>query len=281
MKVYSHKEISDPHRLKNISQYTKPLEALQIPYWIFEKDEALIGLVAVGREPLKLIAPPGTPLAIIHLVDPIQVRKVLGQFSTKALKIGTERNVDYIVVTAPYKEKEITNQFQNLNFETFDDAYRMACSLEKPFRTSDRLQFRKIKETQLRDFLEMAPDFLQGSPDVTLRKALQYMGDLPDKLLHIYHRQEAFYYAKKNDQNVGILTLNFDEDLISNIGVKPAERGKGYGREIMIYGLSKLKEEGSKQAYLRVHVDNAPAIGLYESVGFSKIERFITLLWKK
>lgn len=281
MKVYSHKEVPDPHRLKNISQYTKPLEALEIPYWIFEEDKTLIGLVAVGREPFKLIAPPGTLLAIIYLVDLPKVREVLGLFSTKALNIGTERNVEYIVVTAPYKEQEIINQFQNLKFKTFDDAYRMTCSLENSFRSSNRLQFWKIKEEQLRGFLEMAPEFLQGSPDVTLRKALQFMGDLPDTLLQFYYQQEAFYYAKKKKQNVGILTLNLDKGLISNIGVKPAERGKGYGREIMVYGLNRLKEKGCKQAFLRVHVDNTPAIGLYETLGFSKEARFITLLWEK
>jgi ribosomal protein S18 acetylase RimI-like enzyme len=49
----------------------------------------------------------------------------------------------------------------------------------------------------------------------------------------------------------------------------------------MLFTLSQLKANGCKQAYLRVHVKNSPAICLYESLGFSKAERYKTLIWTR
>jgi ribosomal protein S18 acetylase RimI-like enzyme len=48
----------------------------------------------------------------------------------------------------------------------------------------------------------------------------------------------------------------------------------------MQFALQQLKNSGCEQAYLRVHVENKPAIHLYESLGFEKAERYKTLIWK-
>jgi mycothiol synthase len=52
------------------------------------------------------------------------------------------------------------------------------------------------------------------------------------------------------------------------IGVDPAYRGKGIGRELMMAGLARLENRGLKVAELTVDSENKTARALYESLGF-------------
>jgi mycothiol synthase len=53
------------------------------------------------------------------------------------------------------------------------------------------------------------------------------------------------------------------------VGVDPAERGTGLGRALTVIGLRYLRSRGLFQVMLYVDEANTPAIGLYESLGFT------------
>jgi len=55
---------------------------------------------------------------------------------------------------------------------------------------------------------------------------------------------------------------------IYGLGVKPDDRGKGYGREILIGAIGKLKERNPKEIMLQVATKNNKALNLYKSCGF-------------
>ena len=280
MNIYSSKDEKAKPILEKISKYAQQIDAMNIPYWIFAQNSNPIGLVAIGKEPLQLLAAPGTPLALIHLLD-LESRDNAERFASEARKLAAEKDVEYALITLPSKEDEALSHFKSLRFRDLDDSYRMVCQLDNHFKTSGELEFVRVERVEMRHFVKVAKEFLKDSPDIILAKALEHFLDLPEDFLNFYYNMEKFYFAKKNKQPVGILNLNLTKGLISNVGVSSEERGKGYGRQIMLFGLEQLRSNGCKQAYLRVHVDNKAAIHLYEALGFTKADRYRTLIWRK
>jgi ribosomal protein S18 acetylase RimI-like enzyme len=281
MKVYSHADPDVKPFLEKISRYAQQAKAMNLPYWVFVQNLNPIGIVAVGKEPIQLLASPGTPVTLINLIETKQAEEVVEDFVSEALKLSTQKNVGYAMATFPFNEDMAISQFKKLGFKEFDDCYQMICQLDEIFKSSEELQFTQVKKEEMRQFIKLAEKFLQGSPDVTLTETLKHLPQLPDEFLNFYHSLEKIYFAQKNQQTVGVLSINTSKGLISNIGVDPQQRGKGYGKQIMLFGLELLKENGCKQAYLRVHVKNKPAVSLYESLGFVKAERYKRLIWRK
>jgi len=281
MKVYFSGDPDAKEILEKVSRYTQQAQAMKLPYWVFVHKSEPMGIVAVGKEPIQLYAPPGTPMAFIRLIDPSLPVEVIEDFILEAMTLMRENNVEYALAT--FRDKDVTaiDKFEKSGFKEFDDCYRMVCQLDKEYSVSGELEFSQVQKEEMRQFIEVARKFLEGSPDITLSIALQHMLELPDEFLDFYYSQEKFYFANKNQQPVGIIDFNPNRGLISNIGVDPQHRGKGYGKQIMLFTLSQLKANRCKQAYLRVHVKNRPAICLYESLGFSKAERYKTLIWTR
>ena len=59
-----------------------------------------------------------------------------------------------------------------------------------------------------------------------------------------------------------------DEAHVTNIVVKESLRGQGVGRKLMIELLERARNKGAVCATLEVRASNAPAIHLYETLGF-------------
>jgi len=281
MKVYSHEDPDLKQFMKKISKVTKQVEAMKLPYWVFVEESNPVGIVVVGKEPMQLLASPGSSMAFVELFNMRLPKENIGAFAAEALKLTGQKNVEYALAKFPSDEVAAINQFKTVNFKEFDDCYHMVCKLDKTFEPAKELQLKKVKKGEMRQFIEYAERFLQGSPDIALEEALQHISELPDDFLELYYTQEEFFIAYKDEQPVGILNLNTVKGLVSDLAVDRNERGKGYGRQLMVFGLQKLKKKGCEQAYLRVHVENKPAILLYESLGFTKAERYKRLIWRK
>lgn len=61
-----------------------------------------------------------------------------------------------------------------------------------------------------------------------------------------------------------------DEVEVLTVGVAPAARRRGVALALVIAALDVAREAGATAAFLEVAVDNAPAIALYDQLGFRK-----------
>ena len=69
----------------------------------------------------------------------------------------------------------------------------------------------------------------------------------------------------------GVFAPGAAEADILTVGVVPEHRGKGIAKALMALITDWAKAQGSRAMMLEVKVDNAEAMGLYESLGYSKL----------
>ena len=84
-----------------------------------------------------------------------------------------------------------------------------------------------------------------------------------------------FVVALDEAQNIvgyaGVFAPGGAEADILTVGVVPDHRGKGIAKALMALITDWAKEQGSTAMMLEVKTDNSEAIGLYESLGYSKL----------
>ncbi|HWG91918.1 MAG TPA: N-acetyltransferase [Candidatus Thermoplasmatota archaeon] len=60
---------------------------------------------------------------------------------------------------------------------------------------------------------------------------------------------------------------------VYTVNVDPSERGKGFGRLLMDALEEGMRKAGMTRSVLEVNVENTPAIGLYEGMGYTRVKR--------
>lgn len=102
-----------------------------------------------------------------------------------------------------------------------------------------------------------------------------------------------YYVAEREGQIIGCCGIRniAGEGEITNVVVDAAYQNQGIGRKMMKYMLEKAAERGITVCTLEVRVSNAPAIRLYESLGFQgegvrprfyeKPEEDALIMWKR
>jgi ribosomal protein S18 acetylase RimI-like enzyme len=280
MKVLSH---ADPEA-KSILEKVKnkvTVDHLDSPYWVFVQNSDPIGIMRVAEEPGPLLASPGTAYAHIVWIDTQQPDENIKSFIAQALKIGSQENIKYATTIFPFSKEKVITQFQNAGFSELNDSYTMTKPLDASLRLPEILQFEQVKRVEMRQFGESVKRFFQDSPDKYVAEALEHVLELPAQFLDQVYDREKFYFAVREGQIVGVLNFNATSGWVSNMGVDPLKRGRGFGRAILLFALEQLRRSGCKQATLRVHTQNKPAIHLYKSVGFVEKERHVALIWRR
>jgi len=92
-------------------------------------------------------------------------------------------------------------------------------------------------------------------------------------------RGMTIYLAELEDLTIGKVNIEIFKGVagLFGLGVKPDYRGKGYGREILEFAVTKAIELGAEGVMLQVEAENDRALSLYKSCGFkiaSKMDYF-------
>ena len=95
-------------------------------------------------------------------------------------------------------------------------------------------------------------------------------GDVEEANFYVAQFLQCFYLGMLNEEAIGCLRLDEMEDEVGIYGfvVRPEQRGRGYGRQILEEAIRIIGAEGGKEITLEVETDNVNAIGLYRSCGF-------------
>jgi len=82
----------------------------------------------------------------------------------------------------------------------------------------------------------------------------------------------SFYVAYLDDTLIGYVGLwkVLEEAHITSVTIRKEYRGQGYGRILVSFILSLAANSGLTEATLEVRESNAPAIHLYETMGFQR-----------
>ncbi|MCU1513010.1 MAG: mshD, partial [Microbacteriaceae bacterium] len=96
-------------------------------------------------------------------------------------------------------------------------------------------------------------------------------GDLDELKKEPWFRADDFIVARDGGGLAGYNWLKVEHGIgeIYVIGVDPSRQGEGLGRRLMEAGLAHLAGRGIRTAALYVEGDNAPALALYRSLGFT------------
>ena len=73
-------------------------------------------------------------------------------------------------------------------------------------------------------------------------------------------RMHGFHWTKRHSATVGEVYV---------VAIDPAAQGRGLGQTLVSWGLHMLRARGVEEVLLYVESDNAPAVHVYEKLGFT------------
>lgn len=78
------------------------------------------------------------------------------------------------------------------------------------------------------------------------------------------------FFAVLEDQLIGLVTVNMEEEDVSifGVGILPEYRRQGYGKELLHLIVDNLLERGRSEINIEVNSENVKALELYKKVGF-------------
>lgn len=125
-------------------------------------------------------------------------------------------------------------------------------------RVSRAEDFAELKSLDAEAFGELA------YPDFVLR---QFLDVHHDSLLVAVRDTGMCGYS------LGVSTIDHEEGWLLALAVRKRLRGRGYGQALTNATLDLLRSHGVRTAYLTVAPDNAAAIRVYRSVGFTPLRK--------
>jgi len=88
--------------------------------------------------------------------------------------------------------------------------------------------------------------------------------------------EAGLFVLEHGDRPVATAICVHDGDLagLFEVASAPSERGKGFGRRIVLSALKWARLRGATEAWLQVEADNAAALKLYSALGFHEVYRY-------
>ena len=126
------------------------------------------------------------------------------------------------------------------------------------------INYRQANSFDLPVFVSLDKELFPYSPWSASQYKEEFSSPTRNFVVAVDEAQSIIGYA-------GVFAPGGAEADVLTVGVVPNHRGKGIARQLMALITDWAHEQGSTAMMLEVKVDNAEAIGLYESLGYSKL----------
>ena len=126
------------------------------------------------------------------------------------------------------------------------------------------ITYRQANAFDLPVFVSLDKELFPYSPWSTSQYKEEFSAPTRHFVVAVDEEQSIIGYA-------GVFAPGGTEADVLTVGVIPSQRGKGIARKLMALITDWAGQQGSTAMMLEVKVDNLDAIGLYESLGYSKL----------
>ncbi len=127
---------------------------------------------------------------------------------------------------------------------------------------------------QIKQRLDFRKATQEDAPAIGAILAQDFNGDAEQVRQRVAHNMQSstyqYYIATLDREPIGTLNVqNLGGDAyIYGFVVRPEQRGRGYGKEILARAIADIVAERPQPIFLEVEIENDPAFGLYRSFGF-------------
>ncbi|MDO8056687.1 MAG: GNAT family N-acetyltransferase [Candidatus Hermodarchaeota archaeon] len=249
--------------LKTIFEETK------FPYWILVDNQTVMGLIVAAKEPRDHLQPASTTFIQVYLFRHQQ--DAVAQLLATATQLAKDYNAGYLSCKVESDKQETIQQIEGAGFSLFDETIKMGVPLQEAPVPQTHLTFTRASPEETNQILENLSISMTDTPGRLLHTVVNNIQKLPSNQLDSILSQMEVILVKDATNTVGMLSL--EGPTIGLLGVRPQDRGKGYGTTITQWAKSHLSEQGHFRAWLKVSVDNAPALHIFEKEGFKAAER--------
>jgi L-amino acid N-acyltransferase YncA len=244
-------------------------EETQFPYWILVQEQTVMGLIVAAREPRDLLQPASTSFIQVYIFR--HQEDAVSQLLSTAIQLAADYTATYLSCQVNSEKEATIQQIENAGFSLFDETVKMGVPLQEAPSPETNLTFTRASPEETNQILENLAICMTNTPGRLLHTVVNNIPKLPpDQLQHTLSLMEVVL-VKDAANTVGILSL--EGPTIGLLGVRPQDRGKGYGTTITQWAKSHLSEQGHFRAWLKVSVANAPALHVFEKEGFKASER--------
>lgn len=148
--------------------------------------------------------------------------------------------------------------------------------------TASPFLLRQWKQTEKENIVSV-DDFML--PEILRIQAEGFESGSPEKLLKYSKDSKNIFYAIKSQDKVAGYCIYYlrltllsikgleKKSVICSIATDKDFRGKGFAERLLKASIEEMKLNGISSITLYVNINNQPAIGLYEKVGFRQIRK--------
>lgn len=207
---------------------------------------------------------PSKRLNSITVLDRSDISDIEVRFE-KAARRYTAFGRPVLVRETPLTPPPLIEFLTERSSESFDETIVLTCNL-RDFEATDI-----VERLPSQDVGRFVGALLSINPVDGLTKA--GLAEVVTAIKPVH----GFFISDDDDNRplaAGLCVQDFDMAGIESLVVAPSARrtGLGYGLMASMLHWAKLKE--ARFAWLQVHADNAPALNLYEKLGFKEVYRY-------